>query len=1192
LTVNDPPVATVPVVSTGETSLLEYKTYTFTTTPSDPDLGDSVASCTWDFGDGSAPVTVTAAPFSASHVFLTTNAANAVSVTATDNHGLAGTAAVAKFPIVAAPNPFTVTIVAPPTAIQPVSLGSTATVTYSFTVAYNGSGTVPASNLTFDAGYAGATGTPVVTPGSTDGLTAWTVAMPYPAGATIGSSYTATASVTIKDSFGVGSVPLPFPALTFQTVAANPTPPSIAITSPQAASTQIYALQTAGLSFTVTDIGTFPTTVQVDWGDGTPVTPILLQGSALATGMAPAAPPTHAYASAGTYTATVSAVDTQAQNNTAQPQSRTFQVLANALPTATITTPQASGTLPALTDINSVLPTNMGPELTLPPQSLFPQAVVIPLNGQLNFNGTATNPGSGEPVTVQWSFPGGNPGSSTTLNAGSVSFPGVPGKIVAYLVELKAIDVFGRNSSQVGQAATGVPALAMSGQNTTPFRKWVVVDGVNTKQFTLNLLYRQLTDNNGAPILTPATLGPDGAGAGMMIFQDGLSNSYTVKSANAASVTVPVRGNLPFYLNLPSFNTNDPVSYMMRIPNVTNQDPSLEAAMPSGSSSFAFVSGNPTLSIVTSQGFAAETSLTAERRLNAYVSGAAAPDPSFSKFDMVLGDTPANDRWFDRLSVPLTDKNAIPGAFETSNSPVGQFSGIPAYQSFAEWPIYLMSVESDYLPYVQGGTTKSLSPTTTAGTSQTLGFKLSYPTYGLASATKSDTFAAVGMEAFRVPASAQDPYDLTTALPGWNLASCVSALNPTALPAGNGSVPEFLSQAIFNDQASSPAGLQGFLVPYNTSDVERTVVPGQPRNLSNLAKVFSYAEYLWSSVWVRPLVLNNAQLFYGDTYAQGIKSYPFFRYSNPTAWPKYVSAPYIVPDNSTFDLTANGGTVFDAKSPVSTSGAPDSKAVGRFYWTAFTPFYNSANGAIISRTWLADASGLPPKTFRAPAAGEAVTAMGFLPPQDTIIDKRARDANGIPLKPISLNPTVWALGGYRVNWFNPTKDKDGNVVPPDFWVVEITGTNISGQGKTHFMLPANYPVAAPSNSLLGQSLADPILTDARVYLPSNTLPGGTPAATDTVAPGYCWFDVPPELRPTSGSATVTVFGLKSVLNNNPTGNYRPLNRTDWIDAIKTATANINVVTSAGTDLNYVHKIPFNFGWDIVVVNGEATIVAP
>jgi hypothetical protein len=1179
-TTNDPPVATAPVVSTGEKSLLEYKTYTFTTTASDPNLGDSVASCLWDFGDGSEKVSVTTAPFSATHVFLATSNTDTVTVTPYDSKGLKGIAATGTFAVTAAPNPFTITVVAPPTTIQPVSLGSTVTVTYSFTVTYSGPGTVSAANLTFNPGSTSATGTPVVTPGTLDGLTAWTVAMPYPAGAVIGDTYTAQASVSLKDSLGVQAVVVPFPTLTFQTVAANPTPPSIAITSPQAASTQIFALQTATMGFTVTDIGTFPTTVQVDWGDGTEVTTVLLQGSGLATGIAPSPAPSHAYASAGTFIVTVSAVDTQAANNTAQPQTRTFKVLANALPMALITAPQASGTLPAVTDIDSFLPSNMGPELTLPAQSLYPQAVILPLNGQLNFNGTATNPGSGEPVTVQWTFPGGNPGASTTLNAGSVSFPGVPGKIVAYLVELKAIDVFGRNSSQVGEGLTGAVALAKTGQNTTPFRKWVIVDGINTKQFTLNLLYRQLTDNNGAPILTPATLANNGFGADMMIFQDGLSNSYTIKSANSATVTVPVRGNLPFYLNLPSFSTTDPVAYMMRIPNKTNQDPSLEAAMPVGSSSFAFVNGNPSLSIVTSQGFAAETDQTAQRRLNAAVS-------------LWLGDKPGNDRWFDRLSVPSTDPNAIPSAFETSNSNIGSFAGIPANQSFAEWPIYLMTMESDYLPW-DGKLTKSQSPTTSAGTSQTLGFKLSYPAYGVSSATRSDTYGALAMQAFRVPASTQDPYDLSTAVPGWNLASCISWLYPTTLNlvSGGSQVPAFFNQMIHNPQTNPVPGIEGFQIPYNTNDVNRVVGTPTTRNFNGIASIFSYAEYLWSSVWVRPLVLNNAQLYSGDVNPYVINNnpvyplanFPYFRTSQPAAWPKRTIAPYIVPDGSAFDLTANGGGAFDAKSPVAIGTTPDSHAVGRFYWTAYTPFYNSGGGALISRTWLSDGAGLPPTTFSAPKAGEAVAAMGFIPPQDTAIDKRGRDANG--------GLTGAKLGGYRVMWFNPTKDKDGNVVPPDFWVVEISGTNASGQGKTHFMLPSSYPVPSATGSLLGQATTDPILTDARVYLPSNTLPGGTPAANDIVAPGYCWFDVPPELRPIAGSAVVTVFGLKSVLNNNPTGNYRPLNRTDWIDAIKTATANINVITSLGTDLNYVHKIPFNFGWDIVVVNGEATIVAP
>jgi len=47
-----------------------------------------------------------------------------------------------------------------------------------------------------------------------------------------------------------------------------------------------------------------------------------------------------------------------------------------------------------------------------------------------------------------------------------------------------------------------------------------------------------------------------------------------------------------------------------------------------------------------------------------------------------------------------------------------------------------------------------------------------------------------------------------------------------------------------------------------------------------------------------------------------------------------------------------------------------------------------------------------------------------------------------------------------------------------------------------------------------------------------------------------------------------------------------------LDAIKTATATIAISSSAGKDLSSIHKIPFNFGWDIVVVNGESTVVAP
>ena len=44
-------------------------------------------------------------------------------------------------------------------------------------------------------------------------------------------------------------------------------------------------------------------------------------------------------------------------------------------------------------------------------------------------------------------------------------------------------------------------------------------------------------------------------------------------------------------------------------------------------------------------------------------------------------------------------------------------------------------------------------------------------------------------------------------------------------------------------------------------------------------------------------------------------------------------------------------------------------------------------------------------------------------------------------------------------------------------------------------------------------------------------------------------------------------------------------------AIKTASATIRVLSGAG-NVSFAHKIPFNYAWDIVVVNGPATFVAP
>ncbi len=82
------------------------------------------------------------------------------------------------------------------------------------------------------------------------------------------------------------------------------------------------------------------------------------------------------------------------------------------------------------------------------------------------------------------------------------------------------------------------------------------------------------------------------------------------------------------------------------------------------------------------------------------------------------------------------------------------------------------------------------------------------------------------------------------------------------------------------------------------------------------------------------------------------------------------------------------------------------------------------------------------------------------------------------------------------------------------------------------------------------------------------------------------------MQPQPGTtATLTVFALKSILKNKPVPVARVINRSEWVEAVKTVTASISTVPG-GNDVSFAHKIPFNYPWDIVVVNGPATPVAP
>lgn len=1137
--------------------LVSYQPYTFTATATDPDIGDSITKFEWDFGDGTPRVITTIG--SVNHVFNSATGtgetgATTVQVRAYDNSDLAGAFATLVVSVGAADSPIVPTFEAPTGGAVTLQADASGGVllNYVIKVVSTATGSIGLSNVNFNPGDTRAT----IVSSQSAGGGLFNYVVNYLGSSSIGTR-TASPTVQVVDSNGVNSALVAGPIVTINTLSSANHQPVIVVTNPATPTSAGLTSKPVDLGFTITDSDADVVTYTVDWGDGTPATTATSSGdtsAGVAVALAHTFPDTFTSTTNPlTSTILINATDGRTNNGTAQQQTRTFTITYNVYPAATITSPQASATLPS----PAVLPSNSSIGLVNPPGPNDPDLVVIPSGGKVSFSGVSTPPGSGGTVTYSWTFQGGVPATSTQLDPGEVIFTANPGAITPLLATLTVTDTFNRISS------------AGPGVNKKTYQKWIIVDGQNTQTFKLAFLYRLKADNNGTSSVAPVTTVGHGLGQTVSIFQDGLTNTYVVQDqSNQALVSVPVRSNLPFYIQIPAFAPEN-ISYLLRIPNAPTgafSDPSLGTTLLSSTSTFGFENVaapfNPTLKIVTAQGFAAESLTAPQRKLNGYT-------------DMVLGTTPANERWLDRLSVPADDAT---GAiqFPLSNSAVGQLGGISAYQLFAEWPMQLLTRATKDLAET------GPDPTSAAGKSADLGFVLDHPKYGKIPAVPNDTFAAFSLQAFRVPAGVTDPYQLSPAWqnPTTELDSTFSnphaGLNPVPVDAA---VSAFFNQLIYSSPGSVPlaGGIQDLSLPYDPNDPNRIplIVP-TIRTYSDIVKVFSYSEYLWSTVWARPLVLNSARLNYATTPV----AFPYFRYSNPVAWPK---ASGISPDNSAFDLTVHGGGVFDGSAPVNVAPAvPSTTGVGRFFWTAFTPFYNgdASSGAAIARTWLADESTKqPPLTFAGSATGDATVGLGFMTPQDTIVDKRGRNANG------SLNGSL--LGGYRVTWYNPTKDASSNPVPPDFWVVELKDAT----GSKHFMLPSSYPTAT-------QNLTDLIMTDARTFLPSGNAPTTGPVLPgDTVAPGYCWFDVPVELRPASGGVTLTVFAIKSILKNHPVNNppmvvARALNRPDWLDAIKTATANMTMLTSSGADLKYAYKIPFNFAWDIVVASGPQTLVAP
>jgi hypothetical protein len=1265
---NHPPVS---LVTTPVATLYQNKAYTFTAAATDPDTGDTITQYQWDFGDGSAVQNSAVATISHTYASSFTGTA-AVKVRAVDNHGSTGDySQVVSFAVTATPLPV-VTFVSPAATTLNVDLSASVLQDFTFTATNPRAGSpgitdpIPVGNITFSPNDPGAS----VTKSVSNGGGSFTFTVQYPGASTTGNR-TATPSAYATDTLNIQGLPTAGPLMTIKTMGANHAP-QIVVTTPATPTSSAWSSKPVSVAFTLTDLDGDPVNYSVDWNDGTAPT---TGTTSTDTKLGATVTLQHAYKDAwvaghASASVVVSANDGRSANGiptgVATPVTVVFNLTFNGYSTSNITSPQASGTLPAPLSIKGV---------TIPPPGnsfgTDPDVIVIPLGGKLIFDGTFALPSSGDAVVTTWTFPGGSPSSSNQQHPGQVSFQGTPGVITANLVTFTVTDPFNRTSGvRDSGTATGGTQTSLSdttktwtvnqwagfymrivsgtgfGQlrkivsntatsltwidvfnlptiphdiapdtsssylielNPNAYMKWVLVDGTQTQYFTLSFLYRTRSDTTLVDEFNYVLTAANGMGVPVQIFQDGLSNSYPVSDGTKASIIIPVRSNLPFWVSVPKFGSD--YGYIMRIPNVPGLDTSLGNIVPDPTKGtlfgFANTSApyNPTLQVVTAAGFAKETDPTDQRRIQGSIDLANNINCDGHTFQ-------PNLRWLDRLSVPLNDPLGANSQFVQSSNNVGAFSGLKGYQSFGEWWVSMKAGEtqdfnSDNYYFNTTAATDADRRKAATGTIKTvaspndMGFVIDSGKYN-ADGQTTEHYSITGIQAYRAPASSLDPYDfdtLVSRLPN----SLLLNTNPTQLDANATSFMQSMLTAAPGSTALQ-GGLSSIAIPYNANDLNRKPYNPTTYNPFLHRATFGYAEYLWSKAFARPMVMNRTSASSFDTDNALLNTVfpigritipcsspaadtdillPKFFYSNPgAAWPKLSN---IFPGNWAFDLNVSESGTFDASvSPlVANGGTLATQGVGRFFWTAFNPNYNAAPGALISRTWQAGGTYHFPITFihGTPTdptdPTDPVTAWGFIPPQDTMVDKRGRNGDG------SLNGQN--LGGYRIQWFNPTTDRNSDVVAPDFWVVEL----VANGNTSHFLLPGGYPVGGGA-----QSVTDPILTDARRFLPSQNTPlvGAKPDGTDTVGPGYCWFDVPFELRPTAGSsATVTIYALRSVLKTQP--GYRPINRPEWIESIKTSTAPMSV-KPGGIDVSKGHTVPFNYPWDVVVVNGPATPVAP
>ena len=360
---NHPPVGIITAPAANVT-IQAGDSVPFSATATDPD-GDAVTGL-WDFGDGttSALLSPGAHTYPAAGTFT-------VRFTATDSQGLADPAP-----------PTRVITVQPAVANQPPTTAITApaadvSITPGQSVTFTGTATDPnGDTLTVLWNFG-------------DGATSTLLA---PGAHTYAAAGTYTVSFTATDSGGLSTLTPATRVITVQPAASN-LPPTATITAP-AADTSISAGQSVSFAGTASDPNAGDTvSVLWDFGDGSTST-LLTPGA-------------HTYATAGTYTVTLTATDNHGLAATT-PATRTVTVASVAVnlpPTATITAPAANSTISA---------------------------------GQsVSFAGTASDPNAGDTVTVVWAF--GDGATSTLLTPGAHTYAAAG----TYTVTLTATDNHG-----------------------------------------------------------------------------------------------------------------------------------------------------------------------------------------------------------------------------------------------------------------------------------------------------------------------------------------------------------------------------------------------------------------------------------------------------------------------------------------------------------------------------------------------------------------------------------------------------------------------------------------------------------------------------------------------------------------------------------------------------------------------------